>query len=71
MNHFSLASVDILMENDNDGTLLGGDHCSSCDNGNICDLVVVNPSDIHRASCLLNDTYVSSGNATIRSTINQ
>jgi len=71
MDCLSLASVGILVEDGNDGTLLGGDHCSSCDDGNIHDLMVVNPSDIYRAPCLLNDMDISSGNASICSTINQ
>ena len=59
------------MEDDDDGTSLGGDHCSGCDDGNVRDLVVVNPSDVYGAPCLLNDADVSSGNASIRSTVNQ
>jgi len=71
MDHLSLASVGILVEDGNDGTSLGGDHCSSCDDGNICDLMVVDPLDVYRAPCLLNDTDISSGNASICSMINQ
>ena len=71
MKCFSLASVGVLMENDNDGTSLGGDHYSSHDDGNIHDLMVVNPLDVYGAPCLLNDMDISSSNASIHSTINQ
>jgi len=66
----SLASVGILMEDDDDGTSLGGGNSSGCNNGHVHDLVVVYPLNIHRTPCSLDETDISPGNATICSTIN-
>jgi len=71
MDCLSLASVGILMENDNGGTLLGGGNCSGCDNGDIHDLVAVYPLNVHRTPCLLSDMDISSSNATVCCAISQ
>ena len=64
MDGLALSGVGILMQ-DGDCRAVLGLMTPSCHNGNICDLVVVNTSDINCLIRFLDDTNIITSNATI------
>ena len=71
VDSLAFSSVGILMHDGDDFPTLGRNDCTSCDNRNVNNLVVVNALDINLTGCALDDTDVVSSNTTICAAINQ
>ena len=71
MNGFSLASVSILVQNDDDFTALCFHYCSSSYNRDVHNLVVVNSLHIDLTACPVDDTNIVTSNSTIGTSINE
>ena len=71
MDSLSFTSVGILVHNGNDFTTLCFDDCTSCNNGNVNNLVVINTLHINLATSAIDDTDILTSNASVCATINK
>jgi len=67
----ALPSVCILMQNHHNRSMLGHYHSTSCHDGDVGDLIVVNSMDIHFLLRFLYDANIVASNPAICSPINK
>jgi len=71
MNDLSLPTVCILVQDGNGRSILGFNDSPSCHNGNVGGLMIVNATGINDLIRFLNDTNISTSNATIGPSIHK
>jgi len=71
MNGLALSGVGVLMQDGDCRPVLGLDDPSSCHDGDIGNLVVINASDIASLIRFLYDTDIITSNATVGTSVDQ